>query len=81
VSVRRSFWFLGVIASTVEGIAILLLWRTAAAQLPGGIVVATLVLASCALARQLLRVSRLNRSLNALGESKGIDPKPLRRAE
>ena len=34
VGVRRSFWVLVVIASTVEGITILLLWRAAAAQLP-----------------------------------------------
>jgi Zn-dependent protease with chaperone function len=111
VSVKRSFWVLVAIASTVEGIAILLLWRAAAAQLPchfsflpmnvaampacvqavpfvgrrawlpalllGGIVLATLVLASWELVRQLLRVSRLNHSLNALGESKGTDPRPF----
>jgi len=100
-----------VIASTVEGITILLLWRAAAAQLPchfsflpmnvaaapacfhpvpfvgrrawlpalllGGMVLATLVLASWELVRQLLRIVRLNRSLNALGESKGTDQQPF----
>ena len=111
MSVKRSFWVLVAIASTVEGIAILLLWRAAAAQLPchfsffrmnvasmpacvqavpfvgrrawlpalllGVVIIATLVLASGELVRQLLRVSRLNHSLNALGESKGIDPRPF----
>ena len=111
MGVRRSFWVLVVIASTVEGITILLLWRAAAAQLPchfsflpmnvaaapacfhpvpfvgrrawlpalllGGMVLATLVLASWELVRQLLRIVRLNRSLNALGESKGTDQQPF----
>ena len=111
MSVRRSFWVLVVIASTVEGIALFLLWRAAAAQLPchlsflqlnvaampscvhpvpfvgrrswlpalflGGVVIATLVLASCELARQLLRVSRLNRSLSALGKETGTSSLPF----
>jgi Zn-dependent protease with chaperone function len=34
VSVRRSFWVLVAVASTIEGTAIYLLWRAVAAQLP-----------------------------------------------
>jgi hypothetical protein len=47
------------------------------ALLLGGIVLATLVLASWELVRQLLRVSRLNHSLNALGDRAGTDPGPF----